>query len=97
MKTTENQRYIEKTIETSDFLNGGLLNPEQQSRFITLVKRFATLLPLSRELRVRMELDRLSVGVIDPRRFEIPRGWKRFELPAPAKAELDALRERLGR
>jgi len=47
--------------------------------------------------RVRMELDRLSVGVIDPRRFEIPRGWKRFELPAPAKAELDALRERLGR
>ena len=65
MKTTENQRYIEKTIETSDFLNGGLLNPEQQTRFITLVKRFATLLPLSRSVRMpqaKMEIDKLYVG-----------------------------------
>lgn len=47
--------------------------------------------------RVRMELDRLSVGAIDPGRFEIPPGWKRFELPAPAQADLDALREHYGR
>jgi hypothetical protein len=43
---------------------------------------------------VRIELDRLSVGFVDPARFELPRGWKRFELPGPASADLDALRRR---
>jgi HK97 family phage major capsid protein len=65
MPATENQKYIEKTIETSDFLNGGLLSPEQQARFITLVKRFATMLPLVRSVRMpqaKMEIDKLYVG-----------------------------------
>jgi len=44
--------------------------------------------------RVRIELDRLSLGFVDPGRFEIPRGWARFELPDSAKADLDALRRR---
>jgi hypothetical protein len=65
MTKTENERLIEKTIESSDFLNGGLLNPEQQARFVTLVKRFATLLPLVRSVRMSqatMEIDKLYVG-----------------------------------
>jgi hypothetical protein len=65
MTKTENERLIEKTIESSDFLNGGLLNPEQQARFVTLVKRFATLLPLVRSVRMsqaKMEIDKLYVG-----------------------------------
>ena len=44
--------------------------------------------------RVHMELRDLSVGAIDARRFEVPRGFTRFELPAAAKADLEALRER---
>jgi hypothetical protein len=44
--------------------------------------------------RVRLELERLSVGFVDPGRFEIPPGYSRFELPEPAKADLDALRRR---
>ena len=47
--------------------------------------------------RVRMELHDLSVGALDPRRFEIPPGYTRFELPAPAKADLEGLRGRSGR
>ena len=65
MTKTENEKLIEKTIETSDFLNGGLLSPEQQARFVTLVKRFATLLPLVRSVRMsqaKMEIDKLHVG-----------------------------------
>jgi hypothetical protein len=45
--------------------------------------------------QVRMELNQLSTGRIDPSRFEIPAGWQRFELPGPAKADLDAYRRRL--
>jgi len=44
--------------------------------------------------RIRMELDELSVGKVDPARFEVPEGYRRFELPGPAK---DALRERYDR
>lgn len=65
MTKTENEKLIEKTIETSDFLNGGLLSPEQQARFVTLVKRFATMLPLVRSVRMsqaKMEIDKLHVG-----------------------------------
>jgi len=47
--------------------------------------------------RFHMELSNLSIGAVDPARFEIPAGYRRFELPAPAKADLDALRERMGR
>jgi hypothetical protein len=43
---------------------------------------------------MRMELRNLSLGAVDPARFEIPAGFRRVELPAPAKAELDALRAR---
>jgi len=42
---------------------------------------------------MRMELRNLSLGAVDPARFEIPSGWRRFELPASAKAELEALRK----
>jgi hypothetical protein len=43
---------------------------------------------------MRMELRNLSLGAVDPARFEIPPGFHRFDLPAPAKAELEALRAR---
>jgi hypothetical protein len=41
---------------------------------------------------LRMELRNLSLGAVDPARFEIPPGYRRFELPAPAKADLGALK-----
>jgi len=44
--------------------------------------------------RIRLELDRLSLGFVDPKRFEIPPGYTRFELPGPARSDLDALRRR---
>lgn len=43
---------------------------------------------------VRIELSRLAVGPVDPSRFEIPAGYRRFELPPAAKADLQALQRR---
>jgi len=60
-----NQSMIEKTIETSDFVNGGELNPEQQDEFVRLVKQFSTLIPLMRIERMktsRKEVDKLWIG-----------------------------------
>lgn len=65
MGKDKNEEIIEKTIETSDFLNSGLLNPEQQDRFIVLVKKFSTLLPMVRFVRMpqpKMDIDKLHVG-----------------------------------
>jgi len=39
-----NREVLEKTFDTARFLNGGDLNPTQQSQFVVLVKRFSTLL-----------------------------------------------------
>jgi hypothetical protein len=47
--------------------------------------------------RVRMELSNLKVGPVEASRFEIPSGYSRFELPGPAKQDLDALRRQSGR
>lgn len=64
MKNT-NQELIEKTISTSDLLNGGRLNPEQQAQFIMLVRKSSTLLPLVRFVQMvnpNEEIDKLHVG-----------------------------------
>lgn len=64
-RTQINEELIEKTIQTSDFLSGGLLNPEQQDTFITLVKRFSVLLPLTRFVEMdqpQMDIDKLHIG-----------------------------------
>ncbi|HUU60106.1 MAG TPA: phage major capsid protein, partial [Phycisphaerae bacterium] len=56
---------IEKTIATSDLLTGGLLNPIQQTQFVTLVKKFSVLLPMSRFIRMPrplLEIDKLWIG-----------------------------------
>lgn len=60
-----NEEMIEKTIATSDLLSGGMLNPLQQTQFITLVKKFSVLLPLSRFIRMPrplMDVDKLWIG-----------------------------------
>ena len=60
-----NEELIEKTIATSDLLTGGLLNPMQQTQFITLVKKFSVLLPLVRFIRMPrplMDIDKLWIG-----------------------------------
>lgn len=60
-----NEAIVEKSIQTSDLLSGGLLNPLQQSQFITLVKKFSVLLPQSRFIRMPrplMDIDKLWVG-----------------------------------
>ena len=46
---------------------------------------------------VRMELSNLTTGAVDPARFKIPAGYRRFELPAAAKADLQALQKRRDR
>ena len=61
----QNEAIVEKSIQTSDMLSGGLLNPLQQSQFITLVKKFSVLLPQSRFIRMPrplMDIDKLWVG-----------------------------------
>ncbi len=61
----EQEALIEKTLETSDFLSGGLLNPRQQDQFITLVRRYSTLLPQVRFHRMGQpveEIDKMHVG-----------------------------------
>lgn len=60
-----NEEMIEKTITTGDLLTGGLLNPIQQTQFITLVKKFSVLLPISRFIRMPrplMDVDKLWIG-----------------------------------
>lgn len=60
-----NDEFIEKAITTSDLLNGGRLNAEQQARFIVLVKRFSTLLPMTRFVTLShstMDVDKLHIG-----------------------------------
>lgn len=60
-----NEEMIEKTIQSSDLLSGGLLNPLQQTQFITLVKKFSVLLPISRFIRMPrplMDVDKLWIG-----------------------------------
>ena len=61
----QNEEMIEKTIATSDLLTGGLLNPIQQTQFVTLVKKFSVLLPMSRFIRMPrplLEIDKLWFG-----------------------------------
>ena len=60
-----NEEMIEKTIATSDLLTGGLLNPLQQTQFVTLVKKFSVLLPLIRFVRMPrplLDIDKLWIG-----------------------------------
>lgn len=63
-----NAQFIQKaieTVETSAFLNGGRLNPEQQDAFIVLVRRFSKLIPLGRVERLtqpKMDIDKLHIG-----------------------------------
>lgn len=60
-----NQEMIEKSIKTGDMTTGGLLNPQQQKQFITLVKKFSVLLPETRFVtmpRPMMDIDKLWVG-----------------------------------
>lgn len=61
----ENQDVIEKSIQSTDMVSGGLLNPAQQTQFITLVKKFSVLLPQVRFIRMprpMMDIDKLWVG-----------------------------------
>jgi len=64
----KNDQLIEKAvsaIETSAFLNGGKLNPEQQDEFLVLVRRFSKMIPLVRNERLdnpRMDIDKLHIG-----------------------------------
>lgn len=64
-KRDVNEEILEKTIETGDLSSGGLLNPEQQDTFVTLVKKFSVLLPQTRFIRMgqpSMDIDKLHVG-----------------------------------
>lgn len=61
----KNAELIEKTIATSDFLNGGALNAAQQERFVVFVKQFSVMLDEVRFVRMTQssqEIDKLHVG-----------------------------------
>jgi hypothetical protein len=59
------QEEILKTIETSDFANGGLLDPKRQKQFLTYVRDYGKMLPMVRFERLsqsQMTLDKLYIG-----------------------------------
>jgi len=61
----QNEEMLEKSIQSGDMATGGLLNPAQQTNFITLVKKFSVLLPMVRFIRMprpMMDVDKLWVG-----------------------------------
>lgn len=63
VKITE--EFIEKSIQTSDFLSGGLLQPAQQKSFVLLMKRLSTLLGRVRTVEMpqaSMLIDKLRVS-----------------------------------
>jgi len=56
---------ILKTIETADFLHGGLLHPKQQDKFIMYVKQFSTMLDNCRTITMTQKLediDKVHIG-----------------------------------
>jgi len=60
-----NDEVIEKTILSSDFLAGGLLNPEQVTVFIQLIRKFSKLIPMSRNVLLdnpRQTIPKLHIG-----------------------------------
>lgn len=61
----EAQEKVLKTIETSDFGNGGLLNPKRQNEFIKYVREYGKMLPMVRFEQLsqsQMTLDKLYIG-----------------------------------
>lgn len=59
------QENILKTIETSDFGNGGLLNPKRQNQFIKYVRDYGKMLPMVRFEKLNQSqttLDKLYIG-----------------------------------
>ena len=65
MNKNQQQELIEKTILTSDLLNGGQLNAEQQDRFVVFVKQFQVMMNEVRFERMpqpRMDIDKLHMG-----------------------------------
>jgi len=60
-----NQELIEKTLLTTGLVDGGQLNAEQQTRFVVLIRRFATLLSQVRFVRMRrptIDIDKMHIG-----------------------------------
>lgn len=61
----EQEQMLEKTLTTSDMLNGGTLNAKQQDTFVALVRKYSTLLPNVRFRRMTQpneDIDKLHVG-----------------------------------
>lgn len=61
----ENEALIQKTLTTAAFLSGGQLNPEQQSKFVVYIRKYANLLGLVRYVPMpqsRMTIDKMYVG-----------------------------------
>ncbi len=60
-----NAEMIEKAITTSTFADGGSLNTDQQTRFVSLIRRFGVLLSQVRFVRLsqaNMDIDKLHIG-----------------------------------
>jgi len=59
------QEEIIRTLESSDLLHGGQLNPEQQTRFLQLVAQFSTMLDIVRMKRMmnpKVDIDKINIG-----------------------------------
>lgn len=60
-----NEEVIQKTLSTSSMLNGGQLNPEQQTTFVKLVKDYSKLMGMVRVERMpqaKWDIDKIHVG-----------------------------------
>lgn len=65
MSEINSQEQILKTVQTSDFGNGGLLNPKRQNQFTKYIREYGKMLPMVRFEQLsqtQMTLDRLYIG-----------------------------------
>lgn len=61
----QEQEQVLKTIETSDFANGGLLDPKRQRQFTKYVREYGKMLPMVRFEQLsqsQMTLDKMYIG-----------------------------------
>src|SRR5574342_576738 len=62
---SNSQEQVLKTIETSDFGNGGLLNPKRQNQFTKYIREYGKMLPMVRFEQLsqtQTTLDKLYIG-----------------------------------
>lgn len=90
------QEEILKTIETSDFANGGLLDPQRQKKFLTLVRDYGKMMPMVRFERLsqsQMTLDKMHIG--EPITESVEENTNTAVLAKPATSQINIQTKKL--